>query len=250
MKRLLFLLTLFLAVGFNLPLGAQEISKKTKQLLTGVSANWNSSYVTLTLYERGIAGGWKQKGASWSGRLGRNGLAWGRGMHEQPALRPGVAVKKEGDGRAPAGIFYIGHGAWGYASSIKKKAGLPYTQITTRSLWYEDASSPYYNQPRVLGYEPRSTAEKKAQMKQGDYAHSLKLFIGHNAAPNAVPGYGSAIFFHIWRRDGAAATAGCTTMSESNLKNLISQIDPNQRPVYVLLPKEEYAVFKPIWKLP
>ena len=51
-------------------------------------------------------------------------------------------------------------------------------------------------------------------MKQGDDAHALKLFIAHNAPPNAVPNAGSSIFFHIWRRDGAASTAGCTTMEQ------------------------------------
>ena len=38
----------------------------------------------------------------------------------------------------------------------------------------------------------------------------------------------------------AAATAGCTTMAEGNLKNLIATVDPAKRPVYILLPEAEY----------
>ncbi len=159
-------------------------------------------------------------------------------------------MKKEGDWRAPAGIFGIGIGAWGYAAAIRKNDRLQYVQITTRDLWYEDAASPLYNQYRRLDHEPRTSAEKKAQMRQGDQAHSLKLFIAHNAAPNATPGMGSSIFFHIWRGGGSKPTAGCTTMSESNLKSLIAKVDPAKQPVYVLLPKSEYDNYRSAWKLP
>ena len=69
--------------------------------------------------------------------------------------------------------------------------------------------------------------QKKGQMRQNDHAHSLKLYIGHNDAilgGRPVPGLGSAIFFHIWRGGGSTATAGCTTMHETMLKQLIARI--------------------------
>ena len=225
---------------------AFEVPAKSKQCLVGIASGWNSSYVTLTLYERGVGGGWKQKGDSWRGRLGRNGLVWGKGLHPVPS---GARTKREGDGRAPAGVFYTG-GAWGYAPSIKKSPNLNYVQVTPRDLWYEDVNSPYYNQYRRIQHDPRTTGEKKAQMKQGDYAHSLKLFIAHNAYPNITPGHGSSIFFHIWRNDGGSATAGCTTMAEGNLKNLIAAVEPAKLPVYVLLPQAEYDQYRETWKLP
>ena len=226
--------------------GAFEIPPKSKQCLVGIASGWNSSYVTLTLYERGPTDTWKQKGSSWKGRLGRNGLVWGKGLHPVPS---GANTKREGDGRAPAGVFYTG-GAWGYAPSIKKSPNLNYVQVTPRDLWYEDINSPYYNQYRRIQHDPRTTAEKKAQMKQGDYAHSLKLFIAHNAYPNITPGHGSSIFFHIWRNGGNSPTAGCTTMPEGNLKALIAALEPTKIPVYVLLPQAEYAQYREAWKLP
>lgn len=85
--------------------------------------------------------------------------------------------------------------------------------------------------------------EFKQQMKLNDYAHSLKLFIRHNAAGDQghpVAGGGSSIFFHIWRRDGQAPTAGCTAMSEENLRAMIAWLDPSKHPLYVLLPSREY----------
>ena len=240
-----FLLPLLLLTGTA---RAFELPSETKQVLVGIASGWDSSYVTLTLYERKKFGkGWKKVDSSWKGRLGRSGLAWGRGMNPVPS---GVKTKREGDGRAPAGVFDIGIGAWGYAPVIRKCERLQYIRITTRDLWYEDTSSPLYNQYRRIDHEPRTRAEKKAQMRQGDHAHSLKLFIAHNAAPNAIPGKGSSIFFHIWRGGGSKPTAGCTTMAESNLKNLISKVDPAKHPVYVLLPKAEYNKYRSAWNLP
>ena len=240
-----FVLPLFAFAFLASTVAAFELPAESQQCLVGVADNWDSSYVTLTLYEKkGL--GWKQVGSSWKGRLGKNGLVWGKGIHPVTA---GARTKKEGDRRAPAGVFDLG-GAWGYAPSIKKSPNLNYVQVTSRCLWYEDSSSPYYNQFRMLDYEPQTTAEKKAQMKQGDYAHSLKLFIAHNAYPKTTPGDGSSIFFHIWRNGGGSSTFGCTTMEEGNLKNLIATVEPTKRPVYVLLPKAEYDRYKGEWKLP
>ncbi|MEM9280706.1 MAG: L,D-transpeptidase family protein [Verrucomicrobiota bacterium] len=231
-------------------LTAFEISPQTTQVLVGVAEGWNSSYVTLTLYERGgLFGkkeGWKVAAGPWKGRLGYNGLVWGHGVHPKMS----GTTKREGDGRSPAGVFLLG-GAWGYEANVKSPKAQTYQQVTTRDLWYEDPNSPYYNQHRRITHEPRTTEEKKAQMKQNDYPHSLKLFIRHNAEKGSIiPGAGSSIFFHIWRRGGAAATAGCTTIHESHMRSLIAKIDPARHPLYVLLPKAEYERYREPWKLP
>ena len=236
------LFSLFGLVGLS---PAFEIPVASTQVLVGTAEGWNSSHVKLTLFER-KPGGWAIVGSPWTGRLGKNGLVWGRGLHPVPT---GAKIKTEGDGRAPAGVFDLG-GAWGYAPSIQKAPSLPYVQVTSRDLWYEDARSPLYNQYQRIDHEPATTAEKKAQMKQGDSAHSLKLFIAHNAHPRVQPGAGSSIFFHIWRNGGSSATAGCTTMAEESLKRLIATVDPARRPLYVLLPQQEYAQYRATWKLP
>lgn len=228
-----------------LPVAAFELPAPTSQCLVGMADDWDSSNVTLCLYQKSD-GTWKPVSAPWQGRLGKNGLVWGKGIHPVPRS---ASTKKEGDNRSPAGVFAIG-GAWGYDESIQKKALLPYHKVTPRDLWVEDSTSPLYNQNVILDHDPATPWEKKQQMKQADAAHSLKLFIAHNAPPKAVPGGGSSIFFHIWRRDGASATAGCTTMARSQLQSLISQIDPAKHPLYVLLTKADYAKYRTAWKLP
>ena len=237
--------SLCLLLGLSLVTQAQVISDKTTQVLVGIAEGWNSTHATLTLYEK-KGDEWKVEGKSWPSRLGKNGLAWGRGLHSNPE---GATLKKEGDWKSPAGAFAIG-GVWGYERSIKKHRKLPYTRITPRHLWVEDAESKYYNQQVVLKHDPKTAWEKKAQMRQNDPAHALKLFIAHNAPPKVVKGGGSSIFFHIWRDNGGRPTAGCTVMHEKQLRDLISRIDPDKRPVYVLLTKAEYEKRRKEWSLP
>ncbi len=232
-----FLATL-ISPAFQLPSGSE-------QCVVGVADGWDSSHVTLSYFEK-KGGSWRKVGDDWKGRLGSKGLVWGRGMHPNP---PGAVLKKEGDARSPAGVFDLG-GVWGIHKSVKKHPKTFYHQVTSRDLWVEDGDSEHYNRFLTLDREPSTPWEKKAQMVQDDYPHSLKLFIAHNAPPRVVPHGGSSIFFHIWRRDGAAATAGCTTMSEDRLRQIIAAVDPGRRPLYVLLPRAEYEKLKPVWKLP
>ena len=240
--------TLCLLFVLSLSVQAQVLSDKTTQVLVGMAEDWNSSHATLSLYEK-KGGEWKQVGKSWPSRLGKKGMAWGRGIHPLPKVAKGEVLKKEGDWKSPAGAFAIG-GVWGYDRSIKKHRSLAYTRITSRHLWVEDAESKHYNRQVVLKHEPKTEWEKKAQMRQNDPAHALKMFIAHNAPPNVVKGGGSSIFFHIWRDNGGRPTAGCTVMSEDKLRDLIARIDPDKRPVYVLLTKADYARYRKAWGLP
>lgn len=229
-----------------------KLPPNTKQLIIGIAPNANSSHVTLSIFEKN-ANQWQQQGKAWKGRLGKNGLAWGLGLH--PTGLSGLH-KKEGDGRSPAGLFKIGSGssyAFGYAPTITKQPSLPYKQITTKDLWVEDSNSAHYNRHILINHTPKTKWEKSAQMRQGDYAHSLKLFIAHNEGTTekrAKANAGSAIFFHIWRSNGAKATAGCTTMNADKLKQLIARINPSKEPVYLLLTNEDYKKYRGAWLLP
>ncbi len=237
--------TLLALIACVFPLSGFELPASSSQCVVGTAKDWNSSTVTLNAYEK-RGGQWVKSSGPWQGRLGKSGLVWGLGLHPLPA---GAKVKSEGDWRAPAGVFRIG-GAWGVHAKIQKHPKLFYRQVTTRDLWVEDPSSKSYNQHVVLDHEPATAWEKKQQMKQNDYPHTLKLFIAHNASPKISPGQGSAIFFHIWRGGGSKPTAGCTTMEEPKLRELISWVDPNKQPIYVLLPEAEYQAKKAEWKLP
>ncbi|MEI7909766.1 MAG: L,D-transpeptidase family protein [Verrucomicrobiota bacterium] len=226
------------ARGFELP-------ADSTQCVVGLADDWDSSHAKLSFYEK-HGGTWQRLGDAWPARLGKSGLVWGLGMHPLP---PAATTKREGDLRAPAGVFHLGD-VWGAAASMRKPPLLAYHHVTSRDLWIEDPASPDYNKNVRLDHDPATAWEKKQQMKQDDPAHALQLFIAHNAPPKVVAAAGSSIFFHIWRADGGKPTAGCTTMAEPKLRELIANLDPSRRPVYVLLPKAEYAKYRAAWKLP
>jgi len=60
---------------------------------------------------------------------------------------------------------------------------------------------------------------------------------------------GSCIFAHLWKAPGET-TAGCTAMAPASMDALLGWLDARRKPVFVLLPKAQYAALKHEWKLP
>lgn len=228
-----------------------QMPSNTSQAVLGIADNWDTSQVSLSLVEKNAHGQWVRTLGPIPGRLGRNGLVWGHGLHANPR---GAATKREGDGRSPAGIFSIG-GLWTTTKTpVKHHRRIPEIKVGPCDLWVSDPARPdLYNRHVRLNHPAATPWELKEQMRQNDYAHSIKLLICHNTAETPgrpLIGAGSSIFFHIWRRDGAAPTAGCTSMAEQNLRALISRLDPSRAPVYILLPRAEYTRLRAAWRLP
>jgi len=222
---------------------------QTQQLVLAVATDIDTSQVTLRRFERpDPSTTWTQVGTASSARIGKRGLAWGRGAHGDMATP--FPTKREGDWRAPAGIFRIGD-AYGDAAQAPGRTTWTYHQVTARDLWVEDASAPTYNQHILVPADrPLTEWEESQRMKLGDPAHRLKIVIHHNAAPAAVAGAGSAIFFHIWRKDGAVPTSGCTAMAAADLEALLGWLQPGAHPLYVLLDQATYAQHRAAWGLP
>ncbi len=244
-----FLAALLLLILPSLALAA--VPADCRQAIIGIAEGWNSSHVSLSLVERDRSGQWQRVLGPIPGRLGHAGLVWGLGLHDNPRR---ATVKRESDGRSPAGIFELG-GLWiTHKVPVKHDRRIPEVKVGPCDLWVSDTSIPeLYNRHVRLDHPARSAWEKREQMRQKDYPHSIKLLICHNTPGTPgrpVVGAGSSIFFHIWRRDGAAATAGCTSMAEANLRALIARLDPSKHPVYILLPRAEYARLRKAWRLP
>jgi D-alanyl-D-alanine dipeptidase len=225
---------------------ASIIPADAKQLITGVTADWTSTTVTLQRWQR-RHGAWVADGAAWQGVVGVHGVAWGSGLQGDgaPADHDGP-VKKEGDGKAPAGVFAL-RGIYGYAAAPPAKTVLPYTQTTADWQCVDDASSHHYTQ--IVDRSRLATDAidwtSAEQMRRRDELYTWVVDIAHNRA--ASPGAGSCIFLHVWR-DSKSGTAGCTAMPEPKLAQLISKLDTST--VYVLLPRAEYDAFAAPWGLP
>ena len=233
----------------RLAAGGYSLPKTSTQLIVGVASDWGSNHVVLQRFERRKGGKWQPVDGRIPGRLGASGLAWGRGLHPLEPSPQGSSVKREGDNRSPAGVFTLGD-AFGYAADVKRHPQQPYVQVTPYDLLVDDPTSPSYNGHIRLDHLPATPWEQSQQMEQNNPAHALEVMINHNMVPAVVPGAGSLILFHIWRRDGASNTAGCTTMSERELRSLVAWIDPTRQPLYVLLPQPLYDSLASPWGLP
>ena len=233
--------------GSSSPSRVQAIPSATLQLVTGVSESWNSPRAQLQLWER------SGPGQRWEpvlprpvpALLGRSGSGWGRGLLQ--ARRPGDPVKREGDGRAPAGAFALGS-ILGNDPALPPGSRYPYRQVTRWDTWIDDVNHPLYNQHVVV--DPRQVPAwyESQKMRQGDFAYRWLVDIRHNR-DQPVAGAGSAIFFHV-RRGPDRFTSGCTTMAESDLQKMVTWLRAEARPAYVLLPLAQYEQLRSPWNLP
>ena len=221
------------------PLGAD-----VRQLIVSIAPEWSSNQGTLQRFERGTAGRWVKVGAAVPVLFGKHGLAWGRGVRggDEAGLH-----KREGDGRAPAGAFTLGT-IYGNDPRLPDGADFPYHQVTSLDAWPDDPKNPFYNQHVEIDEAHPAAWFASQRMRTGDPAYRWRIEIRHNADP-IEPGAGSATFFHL-RRSETRPTAGCTTMAEPALRDLVVWLRATAKPHYVLLPRTEYVRLWQAWGLP
>ena len=237
--RLFFIgLSLLGAAGAGVP-------PDSRQLLVAIAKDWDSDKALLWAMDRTDQGWAPAFDAPIEVLLGRNGLAWGRGV--EPTKAPGGLVKREGDRRTPAGIFKIGR-IYGEAEKLPGGSVYPYRQIGRWDAWVDDLKNPYYNRHYIAKPGKVPPWFESQRMRLGDAAYEFRIEIRHNADP-PVPGFGSAIFFHI-RRGEDRPSSGCTVMTRSNLVKVIQWLREDRNPHYTILPKAEYDRYREAWGLP
>ena len=207
----------------------------TKQLLVVTTNNWSTSTGSLQRFEKDNKS-WVQVGKAIDIKLGRNGLGWGIGLHKIP--KDAKIIKKEGDGKAPAGIFKLKQ-AFGYAPL---KITYPYKVYTETDHCVDDVKSSFYNKivdSNKINVEYKS----KEHMKNPKDYYKYGIVVNHNHIDEegAIKGAGSCIFIHI--KD--IPTAGCTVMNEDQIQTLLGWLDPEAEP---LLIQGTEDVVKKLWK--
>lgn len=215
----------------------------TSQCIVAITDSWTSSGGVLRSFEREDNSKWKQHRGPMPILVGRAGLAWGRGELNSTRL-PGP-VKREGDDKAPAGIFRLGT-AFGYGRK-PAHTKLPYLMLSRNIVAVDDPSSRYYN--RIVDRNKiRNPDWRSAEnMILADHRYSWGIFVNHNVPP--APGTGSCIFLHVWK-DGSTATSGCTAMPEKDLVGLIEWLDPAKTPLLIQLPRSIYSELRAKCDLP
>lgn len=128
-----------------------------------------------------------------------------------------VSTKREGDGATPRG----GHRIMGclYRPDRMARPVAWAVPIGPRDLWSDDAGRAEYNHLVRAPY-----AGSHERLRRADPLYDLVLLTDWNW-PDAVPGRGSAIFLHRWRRPGYP-TEGCVAMDPGDLLWVTRRISP------------------------
>ncbi len=216
----------------------------SRQLLVVITDDWSAVAGTIQRFERKNADApWKSAGARVPVVVGRNGLAWGRGVAGE--IAPGGPVKKEGDGKAPAGVFRLG-ASFGRSARPLAGARSAYRPLGDNVECVDDVRSAHYN-TLVTRQEVARADWSSSERMWTEPLYKWGIVVEHNA-PDVTPGAGSCIFLHVWR-DAAAGTAGCTAMAEQHLTAILKWLEPAARPLLVQLPQAEYDRLKTEWGL-
>ncbi|MCH9739628.1 MAG: hypothetical protein K0U38_02120 [Epsilonproteobacteria bacterium] len=206
------------------------IPQESTQLIKVTTTNWSTKDGTLQRYER-VNEHWQKVGEPINIILGRNGLGWGVGLHATP--KDAKYVKKEGDGKAPAGLFSLGNG-FGYQDF---HIDFPYSAYKRTDHCVDDSRSQWYNQiidSTKVAKDYKSFEHMK--LKSDEYKYGIT--VNHN--PKQVANAGSCIFIHIKNRKGKG-TAGCTAMRENEIVEVLKWLKGNAKPLLLQLPKEEMS---------
>ncbi|HEY8460780.1 MAG TPA: hypothetical protein VIM99_10390 [Blastocatellia bacterium] len=222
-----------------------EALAESRQLILVATSGWDAVEGEMSLYERGLADDqWNAVGEKIPVVVGRNGMAWGMGLHGGAAGEG--PVKKEGDGRSPAGVFSLSS-AFGYAPP--EQAGdvkMPYVQAVATLECVDDPQSSHYNRIVDRARVENPDWKSSERMRRDDDQYRWGVVIDHNA--QGAPGCGSCVFMHIWEARGKG-TAGCSAMSSRSIKYLLRWLDAEKRPALVQLPRPEFERLREAWGL-
>ena len=245
MRRVLSLVVLifwFSAATPAFPLDATS----HRQLIVSVTDSWNDSTATILRFEYRDRQ-WGRVGKRVPAVVGERGLAWDPAV---PGRDPRDPEKKEGDLKAPAGIFPLSL-VMGFAPAPPSGVTFPYRAIETGTHCVDDSGSRYYN--RIVSEKelPAPVAKlwkSSERMWRITDLYRLLVVVDYNVH-DPRPGGGSCIFMHI-RRGTGSPTSGCTALAENDLTELVRWLRPEAAPALVQLPLNVYRQVWREWRLP
>jgi D-alanyl-D-alanine dipeptidase len=219
---------------------------RSRQCLLVLTEKWTSTSGLLRAFTRPDASEvWKEEGEEIPVMLGKNGLGSGRGLTHLEF--EGAPEKKEGDNKAPAGVFHL-ISAFGYAPAQSASwVKLRYLPLTNKIEGIDDPKSRYYNRLVDRSKVAKVDWASSERMRRDDDLYKWGIVVDHNSA--ATPGGGSCIFLHIWKTP-STPTTGCTAMSEQNLIRLLRWLDPERDPILIQMPRSDYRSMRASYAWP
>jgi D-alanyl-D-alanine dipeptidase len=227
---------------------AQQQLQAETHVVAVSTPSWGATTGKLSVFTRDGAG-WKRIHGPVDVNVGKKGLGWGRGVTLPPS-GSSAPVKKEGDGKAPAGVFRIGQ-ALGYDAAPPSGLKLPYRQATSQVHCVDDVEHKDYNRIVELGAGEAATWKSSEVMRRSDEQYRLIALVDHNGLledSSPQKGSGSCIFLHV-RRAVGSPTVGCTSMAREELTAVLSLL-PARGALLLQLPVKEMAEAGKAWGLP
>lgn len=171
---------------------------------------------------RGVGEAWEAEEPAFAATLGRSGLGW---AWDQTVLAEGdEPVKREGDGRTPAGVF-----AAGPPFGLAPRSLGGYLRIDSpRAACVDDTRSPHYN--GIV--EAAAVAEGHSHERMWEVPLYRQGIVVDHATSASLAG-GSCIFLHVWRAPGRP-TAGCVAMAEAEVTALQDAFDGRRAAIAIL----------------
>ena len=208
-----------------------ELRSATRLLLV-TTPNFNAFKGSMVTYARSSpTAAWQPSGNRRPIVVGRKGLAWG--WTATSYAKAGEPLKREGDKRAPAGIFAIGRPFGTSDKQLKGFVRLKHGQ----HFCVDDTRSKHYGRIVSRGQAGRSTSGEEMS-KISLYRQGLVV----NYPPNAKKRAGSCIFVHVWRRPNSP-TVGCVAASEADVGRMQKFASGNAT-VIAIIPETVRARFR------
>ena len=193
----------------------------SEQIILVVGDDMNASVAKLECYE-----GSKLVYKDINVNIGKNGLGVGLGVVplRESATMP---LKKEGDKKAPMGVFRLS-ALFGYAQNKNYK--MPYLHISEKLICVDDSNSKDYNTIIMA----KGNEKSFEYMQRKDNQYKIGIVVQHNA--RAIAKRGSCIFIHI-QKGKKKPTVGCTSMKEKTLVKIVKWLDKSKNPILIQIPK-------------
>lgn len=203
----------------------------SQQIILVVSEDFQSKKAMLECYEDS-----KIKCGSMEVNLGQNGLGWGIG--EVPLMqRISEPHKREGDKKAPAGVFKLTD-IYGY--NKKSNLQMPYLYASKELICVDDSDSMFYNQ--II--QAKGNEKSFEMMKKEDHRYELGIVVAHNKMAKKEDG--SCIFLHV-KLSEDEYTSGCTAMNLDEITKIIQWLDKSKNPLLIQIPKSSSAEIKKLY---
>lgn len=207
---------------------------ESRQVVVVTSANWSTSYARLQTWRKSADGEWQQVMEPVPARLGWSGF-----RREKNRL--------QGTGKTPAGTFSL---LRGFGLDRPSDLKVNYRVVDRNDWWPYDPNDPKtYN---VLQFRRPDNARWRTSWAENlrsyrtQYRYSVVIdynlpsgVVRRNgqriAKEPADTRKGGGIFLHV---NGSGATAGCVSVSRSNMRQILRWLDPAKDPIIVMGPRD------------